>query len=103
MKTYTKKAKQFYDSKAWKVCRENYILNRINIDGGLCEHCHKTLGDIVDHINELDDDKLNDVNITLNHSNLQYLCLSCSNRKTFSKEKRMVFFDEDGNPTFQDV
>lgn len=100
MKSYTKKAKKFYDSKDWKSCRESFILNRINIDGGMCQHCKSTIGKIVDHIEELNDDNLYDPNITLNHQNLQYLCLPCSNRKTFFKDKRTVIFDNEGNPIF---
>ena len=100
MKKYSKAAKRFYDSAAWKSCRESYIAIRISIDGGLCEHCKERLGFIVDHIEEIDEVKLNDPYITLNHKNLQYLCNKCHNRKTFDKENRGVRFDEKGNPIF---
>ena len=100
MKKYSKAAKRFYDSAAWKSCRESYIAKRISIDGGLCEHCKERLGFIVDHIEEINEVKLNDPYITLNHKNLQYLCNKCHNRKTFNKENRGVRFDEKGNPIF---
>lgn len=102
MKTYTKKAKKFYDSKPWKSCRESYIAKRILIDGGMCEHCKERLGYIVDHKEEINDSNINNAMISLNHDNLQYLCLECSNRKTFSKDdtNRGVRFDDDGNPEF---
>ncbi|WP_278553817.1 HNH endonuclease [Parvimonas micra] len=100
MKIYTKAAKKFYDSKDWKVSRDSYIQKRINIDGGMCEHCKERPGYIVDHKKELNEINLYDVNVSLNHENFQYLCLECSNRKTFSKDKRGVKFDENGNPIF---
>ncbi|QUY64284.1 HNH endonuclease [Helcococcus kunzii] len=105
MKTYSKKAKRFYDSKPWKSCREYYIGKRINIDGGMCEHCKERLGYIVDHKEELNDSNIDDPNISLNHDKLQYLCLECSNRKTFTKDddNRGVRFDDEGNPEFFDT
>lgn len=93
-------ARSFYKSKAWQQCRASFIGERRSIDGGLCEHCKSKRGYIVDHIIEITPDNINDVNITLNHSNLQYLCLECHNTKTFSKNKstdKNLFFDEEGN------
>lgn len=93
-------AKKFYKSKAWQDCRASFIGERRSIDGGLCEHCRKKIGHIVDHIEEISPDNINDVNITLNHKNLQYLCLNCHNTKTFSKHKntrKNLYFDEEGN------
>ena len=75
-------AKKFYNSKEWIKCRESYI-KKVH---GLCEHCLKknkyTPGYIVDHIEELTPNNINNPEITLNHDNLQYLCLECHNRKT---------------------
>ena len=73
-------AKKFYNSKAWKRCRASYISKVF----GLCELCSDA-GYILDHITELTEQNINDVNITLNHDNLQFLCLSCHNTKTFGK------------------
>ena len=76
-------AKRFYKTGPWKKCRKAYIAKRVNLDGGLCEHCRKELGYIVDHITELTPHNINDPAISLDHNNLQYLCLECHNRKTF--------------------
>lgn len=94
-------AKKFYNSKQWRKCRESYIL-KVN---GLCEHCLKdgnhTPGYIVDHIKEITPDNIDDPYITLNHENLQYLCLVCHNRKTFGKDLEVtregLIFDDNGN------
>lgn len=93
-------ARKFYKSKAWQKCRASFIGKRRSIDGGLCEHCGKRQGYIVDHIEEINPDNINDLSITLNHNNLQYLCLECHNTKTFKKNfaiRENLFFDEYGN------
>lgn len=56
-------------------------------------------GYICDHIIEINIDNINDPDITLNHDNLQYLCLACHNKKTFGKAKVTrddVMFNEFG-------
>lgn len=88
-------AKKFYNSKAWKECREAYITTVF----GLCEHCSDP-GYIVDHIKEITPDNIDDPEITLNHENLQYLCTPCHNRKTFAKYSPVregLRFDDEGN------
>jgi len=95
MKKHKPYAKKLYNSKAWKNCRASYITTVF----GICEHCDKP-GYILDHIIELNMDNINDANITLNHSNLQYLCLPCHNTKTFAKYEVLrndVMFDSEGN------
>lgn len=95
-------AKKFYNSKEWKMCRANYIKST---KGGLCEQCIKnnkyTPGYIVDHKEELTPENINDHEITLNHNNLQYLCLECHNIKTFGTKEDVIreglMFDEKGN------
>lgn len=92
-------AKRFYKSKAWQRCRASFIANRETIDGGLCQHCQNKRGFIVDHIEEINQININNPKITLNHNNLQYLCLECHNKKTFCKNKSTdenLFFDEEG-------
>lgn len=103
MKRYTKQNKKFYDSKAWKVCRDYYISKRVMVDGGMCEICGHRLGKEVDHIIELNESNVHDPSISLNHDNLQYLCKECHNMKTFSTDNRTVFFDENGEPIFKEV
>ena len=96
-----KYAKAFYDSKQWQDCRRSYI-SKVH---GLCEHCLKegkhVPGYIVDHIEEITPSNINDPEITLNHENLQYLCVSCHNTKHFGNGEGVVreglSFDRDGN------
>jgi 5-methylcytosine-specific restriction endonuclease McrA len=83
-------AKKFYDSKAWKLCRKSFIADRIAIDGGMCEHCKDKLGYIVDHKEEITYENINNADVSLNHKNLQYLCLKCHNTKTFGTDKEIV-------------
>ena len=96
-------AKSFYKSKSWLSCRAAYIAIRIMIDGGMCEHCRRVPGYIVDHIEEISPLNINEPEITLNHKNLQYLCLECHNIKTFSKHSALregFAFDENGDLIF---
>ena len=76
-------AKSFYNSRAWQQCRTSY---KANVHG-LCEEClkHNKIepGYILDHIIELTPENINNPDISLNHDNLQYLCLICHNKKTF--------------------
>lgn len=95
MRQHTAVAKKFYKTKAWQKCRASYISKVF----GLCEHCQDP-GYIVDHIIEINIDNINDPEITLSHENLQYLCTSCHNKKTFTKYSPLregLGFDEDGN------
>lgn len=95
-------AKKFYNSKAWKRCREGYI-NSLN-NGGMCEHCEKkgklVHGYILDHIEEININNIDNPDITLNWDNLQYLCLSCHNKKTFKKSEPTIpdgfYFNSEG-------
>lgn len=74
-------AKGFYNSKAWKKCREGYIAKRKSIDGGLCETCHRRMGYIVHHKTELTPENINDPEIALNFDNLKYDCQVCHNKE----------------------
>lgn len=94
-------AKKFYKSRAWQQCRTSYI----STVHGLCEHCLEddkyTPGYIVDHIIEINPSNINNPEITLNHQNLQFLCLPCHNTKHFGKDIEVIreglSFDGDGN------
>ena len=97
---HTEIAKKFYKTTAWKKCRLSYIATV----HGLCEHClargMEEPGYIVDHVIELNIHNINDPMITLNHDNLQYLCTSCHNTKTFKKHddvREGLSFDSEGN------
>lgn len=109
-------AKGFYNSKAWKTCRQDYINKRILIDGGKCEQCNDNIGEEVHHIKELSPLNIHDTNITLNEDNLNYLCKKCHfkehrerimNSFQYNKKKhitnRGMYFDEDGNMQYRKV
>ena len=93
-------AKKFYNSKAWKECRKSYI----NSVHGLCERClAKGIyepGYILHHKKYLTPDNINDPYITLNHDNLEYVCLDCHNEEHIGKYERIekgLDFDMYGN------
>ena len=83
MKEY---AQAFYKSTAWQQCRDSYIKSV----GGLCERCLANglivPGYIVHHKCYLTPENIKDPSITLNFSNLEYLCHDCHNKEHF-KEK----------------
>lgn len=97
-------AEKFYHSKQWKECRRSYIANRVPIDGGVCERCHNNLGYIMHHKIEINPTNINDVNITLNHNNLEYLCKPCHDEEHFKdmhgvdKQQTRCVFGPDGQP-----
>ena len=70
-------SRAFYNSAAWKACRESYKRSK----GGLCEDCLKqgriTAGAEVHHIKALTPDNIGNPNITLNWDNLCLLCKDC--------------------------
>lgn len=71
-----KKSKQFYNSKAWEVCRTNVLIKYYY----LCKECldNKTIKvyDVVHHIKPLRDYP----KLALVESNLIPLCHACHNR-----------------------
>lgn len=82
--------KKFYKSKDW-IKLKNYIA--FNRDLGICQMCkrHITSGKwIVDHLEEINPSNKNDKSITLNSENLQLLCISCHNKKTFRNYKPVI-------------
>ena len=88
-------AQSFYKGKQWKQCRKSYIAYRQSVDGGLCELCKDKLGYIVHHKEWITPQNINNPEITLNHGNLQYVCLDCHNRIE-EGEKPTYFFTADG-------
>ena len=98
-------AEAFYHSKPWKKCRASFISKRKAIDGGLCQDCHKRPGFIVHHKIELTPDNINNPDISLNHSNLKYVCKLChetveshSYRRKHVQDEIRYTFDAQGNP-----
>ena len=70
-------AKQFYSSKAWQTCRNEYAKKV----GLLCENCLKQgiyrPGVIVHHKIEIDPITIEKPEIALNFDNLELLCREC--------------------------
>ena len=92
-------AKPFYNSKAWKDCRESYKKAIPKYKRGLCEQCYEKgkheIGDEVHHKIWLTPNNINDPNITLNHDNLILLCYECHKAiHTKRVKKRYVFNDK---------
>lgn len=93
-------AKDFYNNKSWHRARQQYI----NSVDGLCERClakgiYKP-GWIVHHKIWLTEDNINDVNISLNPNNFEYLCQDCHNKENFGQAKVIddeLMFDLNGN------
>lgn len=91
-------AKDFYHSKAWRNCRESFIKYRIQVDGGMCQKCHKRLGYIIHHKIYLSPENINDPQITLNFDNLLYWCEPCHSAEHNSHKHLLCGFDEEGRP-----
>ena len=77
MKTYRPEAQAFYQSPAWKACRESYKKSV----GGLCERCRERgliePGVIVHHVRHIDIDTIDDPGVLLAWDNLQLVCRKC--------------------------
>lgn len=96
MKSYTEKAKKFYNSTKWKRTKNAYKASKF----GICERCEKPNAEIVHHKEYLNDVRLDDADYTLNFQNLELLCIDCHNREHFEKYSPTVEgtkFDENGN------
>ena len=70
-------AGRFYQSNLWIRCKNSYIAERRAIDGGMCERCHEQPGYIVHHKVHLSPENINDQNVSLNFSNLEFVCHHC--------------------------
>lgn len=70
-------AKQFYSSKAWQSCRNEYAKKKHH----LCENCLRQgiyrPGEIVHHKIEVSPLNIEKPEIVLNHDNLELLCRVC--------------------------
>ena len=70
-------AKQFYSSKTWQACRNEYAKRRQY----LCENCLRRgiyrPGEIVHHKIHIDAVNIEKPEITLNPNNLELLCRNC--------------------------
>lgn len=96
-------AKAFYNSKRWQQCKNSYISQRIMADGGICEVCGSSQGYIVHHKTMLTESNINNPDIALCHSSLQYVCKDCHDKFEghgigSQKKKALFAFDADGQP-----
>lgn len=75
--------KTFYNSKEWKLFRQQIILDRSKNDGIYCEKCGKKIVNSksiqVHHIEELTEENYKDVSISLNPDNVLVWCQICHN------------------------
>ncbi|GBF73223.1 hypothetical protein PA598K_01508 [Paenibacillus sp. 598K] len=89
-------AKSFYNSTAWKRCRESYI----KTVHGLCERCGAP-GKIVHHKVYLTPQNIDNPAISLNHELLEYVCQDDHNREHHGSHEPLVedglMFDEHGD------
>ena len=68
----------------------------MNIDGGLCQTCHKEPGYIVHHKVWLTPANITDPMIALNHDNLKYDCHICHNGEKENADKPRYYFNDSG-------
>lgn len=80
--------KEFYNTPAWKHCRESYKKKA----GGLCERCQKegkiVPAEVIHHRVHLTESNVNDPRISLSFSNLEALCWSCHEKEHKGAPKR---------------
>ena len=83
----------FHKSDEWHLAHAIKIASR----NGLCENCGKP-GNEVHHIVHLTINNVEDLNISLNQSNLKILCTDCHNKEhhRFGKFTEYSFY-KDGN------
>lgn len=78
----------FYNSTAWKRCRETYR-ERV---GNLCEDCLRegrlTPAEIVHHVVPVTEDNVDDPSITLNFANLRCVCRECHAKEHGARPRR---------------
>ena len=71
-------AKAFYSGGRWLACREAFCQERVAIDGGLCQDCKDSLGEIAHHWPvPLTAENIQDETISLSHDNLRWVCKRC--------------------------
>ena len=76
----------FYNSLAWRKL-SMYLRAK---SGGRCSMCKKVKNErlIADHIIELTMENYKNKDISLNEKNIQILCLTCHNQKTFGTKTK---------------
>ena len=93
-------AKSFYNSLAWKTCREAYKKSV----GGLCERCLKkglfTPAYMVHHKTHITPENISNPDITLNWENLEALCYDCHIEEHNRGRNRRYKVDANGKVIF---
>lgn len=88
-------SKSFYNSRKWKKVREAYI----QLKFGLCERCGKPNSKQVHHKVYLNEQNINNPDITLNFDNFELLCDICHQKEHNEKYSPTMWgmdFDENG-------
>jgi 5-methylcytosine-specific restriction endonuclease McrA len=93
-----KYAIQFYQSKQWEDCRLSYLKSK----DYMCERCLVkdlyVVANTVHHKIYITPDNINNINITLNHNNLECLCVECHQQEHHSTDPNKDYvFDINGN------
>ena len=78
--------KTFYKSKQWESFRNRLINERYDENGYIiCADCGKPIvrryDIIAHHIEELTEDNVNDVTVSLNPDNIKLICFNCHNKE----------------------
>jgi len=95
---FRNKQTKFYNSSQWRKVR-NVMISKSH---GICSRCGKTFNSrdlIVHHKISLNEDNINNPEVSLNLNNLEVLCWDCHN-STHSKNEdmnRAMVFDDKGN------
>ena len=96
-------AKQFYKSKQWQHCRDNYLKSV----GGLCENCLQNgkyvPAVIVHHVINITQQNITNPEITLNWDNLRCVCRECHAQEHSHKPRRRYEVDEYGRVIGSDL
>nr|WP_204558542.1 HNH endonuclease [Bacillus ectoiniformans] len=88
-------AKAFYNSAAWKKCKDGFMQSKHYI----CERCNE-IALICHHKTYITPENIHDPNITLNWDNLEALCTTCHQHEHFKHGgicSEGLTFDSKGN------
>lgn len=86
-------SKQFYASKEWRQLRDSLIIKR----NMTCEKCNGHFIDtsnlIGHHKEELNENNINNPDVTLNEDNIEIICFDCHNKehRRFGYNKKKVY------------
>ena len=91
-------AEQFYNSEAWRSCRDAFLQSK----GYLCERCstphNPVAAKIAHHKTYLTKQNINDPYIALSWDNLEALCQDCHNKEHKAVHTPMRYqYDANGN------